>query len=133
MANHKKTNSIKAKPGDFKPKKKADQRILRISCVKKTTLASPSALFFQTRNKETPISINKIIQTGEKIQSGGAKNGFLRFLYQPSIAGIIKTAPTSPANWQTTILIINFVIVMALPFLFFVLLFKILFCICLLL
>lgn len=43
-----------------------------------------------------PIKIKSVVQTGEKIQLGGLKLGLLRFAYQVSIEGVVKSEPIKP-------------------------------------
>ncbi len=69
--------------GDLSPKKAADQRILNLC---------------QTMNRDIPMSINRLIQTGPNIQSGGVKKGFFNVLYQVGMAGVVKREPATPAN-----------------------------------
>lgn len=64
--------------------------------------------FDQTKYKEIPIKTNKIAHTGPKIQLGGLKPGFIKPLYQPLIAEVVKTEPTAPANSQIIMLARSF-------------------------
>ena len=61
IAIHKKTISVKAKSGDFKPKNNIDQRIFKINWIPKKV---KFAFFSQARYKEIPINRNKMVQTG---------------------------------------------------------------------
>jgi hypothetical protein len=61
-----------------------------------------------TRYREIPIKINNVVQTGPKIQLGGLKDGLFKALYQELIDGVVKIAPTTPANSQIIMLNRNF-------------------------
>ena len=65
----------KAKPGLLKPKKAIDQVAFKISCIQKT---EGTFFFVQTRYKEIPIKIYRIVQTGPKTQFGGEKKGLFK-------------------------------------------------------
>jgi hypothetical protein len=56
-------------------------------------------------NAATPISKNRVIQTGANTPLGGVKDGFVRVTYQVVTVREVKTEPITPANWQTAILI----------------------------
>jgi len=43
-----------------------------------------------------------VIHTGEKMASGGVKEGFSKETYQEGIAGVVKKEPIIPASWQIT-------------------------------
>ncbi len=66
-----------------------------------------SRLLRHTRNRDTPIRINRVVQTGANNQLGGVKKGLFRVAYQVGIEGDVKTEPMKPANWQMTRLITN--------------------------
>ncbi len=99
--------SIKASKGDFKPKKKADQRMLRMNCAANISkavltwgLAKPC---FHTRNKAMPIRMNKAVHTGANTQFGGLKEGFSILAYQLPGPVIVKKEPIKPAKRQIRI------------------------------
>jgi hypothetical protein len=54
------------------------------------------------------MSVYNVIQTGPKIQFGGANEGFLRLLYQVEIDENVKNDPIKPANWQINMLKTSF-------------------------
>jgi hypothetical protein len=56
------------------------------------------------------MTANRVIHTGENNQLGGVKGGFLSAAYQFGMAGVVKTDPTTPANWQTIMLNTNLII-----------------------
>ena len=116
MANQSINNSKNAKPGLWPVKNITDQRMFKNNCVQKIATIfvfcqEPvqnlfdhsfqiflfdfkiwfliSNLFDQTKYKETPIKINKIVQTGPKIQFGGLKNGFFKLVYHPVISEVV--------------------------------------------
>jgi hypothetical protein len=49
-------------------------------------------------NRDIPMSINRLIQTGLNIQLGGEKKGFFSVLYQVGMAGAVKREPRKPVN-----------------------------------
>ncbi len=111
IANQRITVSMSPARGERRPKKAADQRILRMSWIAKTkravfTLGSWKPLF-HTRNNEIPIIMTRVVQTGKNTQFGGAMNGFIYLAYQVEIAGAVKKEPKAPAVRQITILVIN--------------------------
>jgi len=108
MATHRRPISMSPRRGDLSPKKAADQRILKINWIRKkikVILNRGWSCLCQTMNRDIPMSINRLIQTGPNIQSGGVKKGFFNVLYQVGMAGVVKREPRKPANWQRTILI----------------------------
>jgi len=102
IANQRTMISMKANKGDLSPKKRSDHKIFRMSWMAKKM----SAIFtfrsfrflFQTRKRDIPIITNKVIQTGEKIELGGLKDGLDRVLYHVGIAGAVNREPMNPAN-----------------------------------
>ena len=109
---HNKAITIRAPPIDLNPKNTIDQRQLSVNCkrnMKSAVLASLlSSPFCQTRKADIPIMVNRVIQTGPNIQSGGLKDGFLIKAYQSGMDRAVKKPPMIPANWQTKILSNNF-------------------------
>ena len=108
MATHRSTISTSPRKGDLSPKKAADQRILKINWIKKKIEAILNrgwSCFRQTMNRDIPMSINRLIQTGLNIQLGGVKKGLFNVLYQVGMAGVVKREPRKPTSWQRTILI----------------------------
>jgi len=108
MATYRRTISTNPRRGDLSPKKATDQRTLRINWTKKKIKAVLNrgwSCLLQTMNRDIPMSINRLIQTGLNIQLGGVKKGFLNVLYQVGMAGMVKREPRKPASWQRTILI----------------------------
>lgn len=104
MAAKRKIISAKAHPGKRKPKNIADQAMFSKNCKKK---AKRAALTFfrevfslQTKNSATPISAKRTVQTGAKIQFGGARSGFARFAYHSGIAGAVNSDPEAPTASQ---------------------------------
>jgi len=55
-------------------------------------------LLRHTRNVDTPINKNRIVQTGANIELGGVKDGFVRVAYQIGIDGVVKIEPINPAH-----------------------------------
>ncbi len=110
---------MKAKSGDFKPKKNMDQQILKNNCTPKTKMALFIAVLDgcrQTKNKEIPIITNKVVHTGPNTQFGGVKDGFCKVAYQPGMAGVVKIEPITPAIRQIVMLIISFNIIITFAF-----------------
>ncbi len=106
--------------GECSPKKNTDQKILKINCPKKiippaieSTSLNP---FFHTKKKATAINRYKTTQTGPKTQLGGPNDGFAIWEYHLLISDIVKMLPTNPANWQTTIEVINLIMSEEKPF-----------------
>jgi hypothetical protein len=58
-------------------------------------------------NKANAIRKYKRVQTGPKIQLGGAKKGLFSVAYQVGIADIVNTLPKTPMSSQPTIEIIS--------------------------
>jgi hypothetical protein len=89
-----------------------DHRAFKINWIKKIIVALlTSFLFpvlFHMRNREMPIRVYRLIQTGLKSQLGGEKTGLFNVAYQVGIAGMVKKEPNNPADWQRTILRNNF-------------------------
>jgi len=109
---HNKTITIRAPPIDLNPKNTIDQRQLSVNCkrnMKSAALAhSLLSPFCHTRNADIPIIVNRVIQTGPNIQSGGLKDGFLIKAYHSGMDRAVKKPPMIPAKWQTKILSNNF-------------------------
>jgi hypothetical protein len=117
MAIQRRTISMSPRRGDRSPKKAADQRILRINWTKKKIKAVMNcgrSCLRQTRKRDIPMSINRLIQTGLNIQSGGLKDGLFNVLYQVGMAGVVKREPIKPANWQRIRLLISLIISLSL-------------------
>ena len=51
----------------------------------------------QTKKRDIPMSMNRLIQTGLNIQLGGVKKGFLNVAYHVGIARVVKREPKKPA------------------------------------
>jgi len=104
--------SINPAKGDLWAKNKKDQRILSSSCAPKMVKAILTDGWFrpfrQTRNNDTPIRINKAVQTGPNSQFGGLKLGFFSDAYQVGIWGLVKIEPMNPAKRLIKILNANF-------------------------
>ena len=102
IANQRMMISMKAHNGDLSPKKRIDQKVFKTSCTAKKRRAIFTfwsfRLFCQTRKRDIPISKNRVIQTGEKIELGGVKAGLVRVLYHVGIAGVVNREPMNPAN-----------------------------------
>ncbi len=88
------------KLGFFSPKKTIDQSTFRTSWAQ-----NQFKLIFlpQTRYKEIPINMYRIVQTGPKTQEGGLKKGFTRVGYQVVTEFTVKIDPISPAPSQSRI------------------------------
>lgn len=114
IANQRATITIKPNRGDLNPKKAIDQSILNKSWTQKMTKAiltpGKSKPLRQTKNADSPIIMNSVIQTGENSQLGGVKDGFLKVAYQMGMEGVVKIEPMIPANWQTIMLITSLII-----------------------
>jgi len=113
MAAHRTIISKKAKSGDLRPKNRMDQRTFNTSWIAKKIKAfftfCSLKLFSHRRQREIPISTNKVIQTGENSQFGGLKDGFSSEAYQVGMEGVVNREPRKPANWQIKILIISLI------------------------
>ena len=59
------------------------------------------------RNKDIPINIYRIVQTGPNIQFGGLNEGLLIVVNHVRTEEEVKRAPIPPANWQITIAVKN--------------------------
>lgn len=105
MASQRKMISMKAPPGECRPKKMIDQSVLSASWTRKMPRAiftSPrSRPFFQIKNAATPMSAYRVVQTGPKIQFGGENSDLARLAYHPCIAGAVNTEPMMPASSET--------------------------------
>ena len=106
MASQRNTISISAPPGECRPKKIIDPRVLSTSWPRNMPKAIFTSLwfcpFFQTRNAAMPISANNVVQTGPNTHSGGLRAGLTIPAYQPAIDGAVKTEPIIPASSETT-------------------------------
>ena len=104
MATHMSAISIKAQPGARRPKKIMDQRVLSTNCTVNMESASRTSVrsspLFHTRNAAIPMRRYRVVQTGAKIQLGGASSGLVRKAYQSGMAERVKSAPMRPAVWQ---------------------------------
>jgi hypothetical protein len=114
IATHKITITMRPAIGDLSPKKVTDQKALRTSCIMNITKAtftfgslSPT---LHTRNADTPISINNIVQTGANNQFGGLNDGFSRVVYHVGMEALVKIEPIKPAARHTPIHIANLMI-----------------------
>ena len=54
--------------------------------------------FSQTKYREIPIRVKRVIQTGPKTQFGGVKVGFCMVSYQVEIDGVVNKEPMMPAD-----------------------------------
>ncbi len=105
--------SMRAKPGDLKPKNNIDQKMFSRSWKKKIFRDNSisfdcresfeSICFCHILNNEIPININKSVQTGPKTKFGGERYGLVRVAYQVEILGVVNIEPMSPASWQIMI------------------------------
>ena len=64
--------------------------------------------FLHIKYAEIPIKRKSVVQTGPNTESGGVIDGFFMAAYQVGMEGVVKSEPTNPANWQTTMLTPNF-------------------------
>lgn len=51
-----------------------------------------------TKNKDTPISKNKIVHTGPKARFGAVNDGLIIASYQPLMASVVNHDPITHAN-----------------------------------
>lgn len=104
MASQRKTISTNARVGLWRPKKKRDQRTLSANCPTKSAMAVLTSFrvnpFSYTRNIAIPIMANNVVHTGPNTHAGGLNEGLMISLYQPVIAGAVKSAPMLPAASQ---------------------------------
>jgi len=102
MAPHRKNISISADNGDCNPKNNIDHRELSANCTPKRVTAIFATLelrpLFHIMYNEIPISRYSVIQTGEKIQLGGLKDGLFNATYQTDAEEIVNKDPINPAD-----------------------------------
>ena len=118
IAIHNKTISITAKNGFWSPKKSTDHTMFKNNCTPNAKTAVLFSFFViprsQMRKSEIPIRINKVVQTGAKIQFGGLNAGLLIPAYHVLMEGAVKREPNSPAAWQIKMETMNFAILVLL-------------------
>ena len=59
--------------------------------------------FLIIKNRDIPISVNRVVQTGANSQLGGVKNGFSNVAYHDGMAALVNIEPRIPASWHTAI------------------------------
>ena len=105
------TMTMRPANGDFKPKNAIDQKTFKTSCAPKVMSAGVAWMLSfcsrQTRKREIPMSMNRVIHTGENNQLGGVNEGLLIEAYHVGIASAVKRDPMKPASWQIAMLSIN--------------------------
>jgi len=98
ITNHKIIISIRLKKGDLRPKKRADQSMLSASCIEKKVSAFLFDLAIHAKYNAIPINKKRVVQTGAKIQLGGAMLGFCNPAYHVGIEGVVNIEPINPAS-----------------------------------
>ena len=102
IASHKNTIMIMPPPIDLPPKKTTGHKLFKVNCRIKIARAdfTPGARnpLRQIVYAAIPIIVYKAIHTGPKTQSGGVKNGFLRFSYHIGIEYRVNNPPIIPAS-----------------------------------
>ncbi len=87
--------------GDRRVKKAAFHKTLTTSWATKKKSAILAAGFLgtsrQTRKRDTPIRVNRIIQTNPIVEPDGVKEGLIRVGYHSVIDLFINAAPIKPA------------------------------------
>jgi hypothetical protein len=58
----------------------------------------------QTRNRDMPISVNKMIQINPIVEPGGAKEGLIRVGYHSATDPAVSAEPITPAIWHMIML-----------------------------
>jgi hypothetical protein len=94
--------------GDRRVKKAAFHNTLTMSWAAKKSRAVLDAGFSgasrQTRNKDIPISVNKMIQINPMAGPGGVKEGLIRVGYHSATDPAVSAEPITPAIWHMIML-----------------------------
>ncbi len=97
--------------GDCKVKKKNDQEILKINCVKNKSVLFIFCCVFGCSHiryyRETPININKRVQAIGNARLGGVIGGLFKKSYQEPRLVCVNCEPIVPALNETIIDIIS--------------------------
>lgn len=94
--------------GDRRVKKAAFQNTLTMSWAAKKSSAvldeGFSGACCQTRNRDIPISVNKMIQINPMVEPDGVKEGLIRVGYHSAIDPAVSAEPITPAIWHMIML-----------------------------
>lgn len=94
--------------GDRRVKKAAFHNTLTMSWAAKKSNAVLAAGFSgasrQTRNRDMPISVNRMIQINPMVEPGGVKDGLMRVGYHSATDPAVNAEPITPAIWHMIML-----------------------------
>ena len=94
--------------GDRRVKKAAFHNTLTMSWTAKKSSAVLDAGFSgdsrQTRNRDIPISANKVIQINPMVEPDGVKEGLIRVGYHSATDPAVSAEPITPAIWHMIML-----------------------------